>query len=223
VPKRSYGQYCGFARALEALGERWALMLVRDLLVGPRRFTDLRHGMPGIPTNILSARLKELEAAGVVRRRVLPRPDGSVVYELTPYGQELEEIVVALGRWGAKSLAQPRSGETVTPNSLIMALRTTFRPERAVGLTCGYELRSGDLVLHARIRDGVLSAGAGPLPDADLVIETGPALRALMAHELSPAEAIENGSVRLQGDRALLDTFVELFRIDPLPAHAGAA
>src|SRR5215470_4843058 len=106
---RTYGQYCGFARALEVVGERWAMLVIRDLLVSPKRFTDLHNGLPGIPTNVLTARLKELEQAGVIQRRVLPRPTGSVIYELTEYGAELENVVVQLGRWGAKSLGDPRS------------------------------------------------------------------------------------------------------------------
>src|SRR3979411_3221280 len=105
---RAYGQYCGFSRALEAVGERWALLIVRDLLVGPKRFTDLLHGLPGIPSNVLTVRLKERENAGVARRRVLPLPARAVVYELTEYGLELEDVGVALGRWGAESLG--RSG-----------------------------------------------------------------------------------------------------------------
>ena len=100
---RTYGQYCGFARALEVVGERWALLIIRDLTVGPRRFTDLRRGLPGIPTNILAARLKELELAGVVRRRVLPRPAASVVYELTEYGAELEEVVSSSSAGGERN------------------------------------------------------------------------------------------------------------------------
>src|SRR4030088_766323 len=104
VKTRPYGQYCGFARALEVVGERWALLIVRDLLIGPKRFTDLLRGLPGIPSNVLTARLKELEDAGVVRRRVLARPARAVVYELTEYGLELDAAVVELGRWGAKNL-----------------------------------------------------------------------------------------------------------------------
>ena len=103
MARRTYGQSGGLAQALEIIGERWALFIVRDLLAGPSRFTDLRSGLPRIATNVLSARLKQLEAAGVVRRRVLPRPDGSVVYELTDYGHELEDVVVSLDRWGARS------------------------------------------------------------------------------------------------------------------------
>jgi DNA-binding HxlR family transcriptional regulator len=213
MAKREYGQFCGLARAVEIVGERWALLIVRDLLVGPRRYTDLRQGLPRIPTNVLATRLKDLEHAGVVERRVLPRPDGSIVYELTPYGADLEPAVLALGRWGARSLGEPREGEIVTPDSLIMALRTTFHPDRAAGVTVGYELRMGDTTLHVRVHGVDLEVGRGPLPGADLVIETGPALGALMAGELTPAEAVADGQVALTGDPALLETFVELFKI----------
>src|SRR5260370_26666517 len=128
---RTYGQYCGFARALEIVGERWALLIVRDLLVGPKRFTDLHRGLAGIPTNGLTARLKELEHGGVIQRRLLPRPTGSIIYELTDYGKELEDVVVRLGRWGAKSLGEPRREEIITADSLVMAMRSTFRPDAA--------------------------------------------------------------------------------------------
>lgn len=216
--QRTYGQYCGLARALELVGERWTLLIVRDLLVGPRRFTDLRRGLPRIPTNILSARLKELDQAGIVRRRLLPRPPGSIVYELSEYGRSLDDIVLRLGRWGAQSLGESRPGEIVTAGSRVMALRSTFRPEAAGGLRASYEIRSGAIVIHARIDDGMLESGEGPLPDADLVIEAGPALKALLAGEITPAEAIESGSVRLTGDGGLLTRFVEVFQIPPRPS-----
>jgi DNA-binding HxlR family transcriptional regulator len=218
VKTRAYGQYCGFARALEVVGERWALLVVRDLLVGAKRFTDLLHGLPGIPSNVLTARLKELEHAGVVRRRVLPRPARAVVYELTEYGSELEAVVVELGRWGAKNLGDPRPHETITVDSLITALRSTFRGEAARGLRAGYELRVGEIVLHARVDDGRVAVGAGALPGADLAIEAGPGIRALMAGELSPAAAVETGMVHLTGDPELLTRFAQIFRIEPMPA-----
>jgi DNA-binding HxlR family transcriptional regulator len=211
--KRAYGQFCGLVRALEIVGERWALLIIRDLLVGPRRYTDLRQGLPKIPTNILSARLRELEEAGIVRRRVLPRPSGAVVYELTEYGAELEDVVLGLGRWGAKSMTEPGPDDIVTVDSLIMALRSTFRPEAAQGPDVGYELRVGPVVLHARVRDGRLEAAEGPLAGADLVIETGPAIKALMAGEVDPDDAIARGDVRLTGDPALLSRFAATFRI----------
>lgn len=219
---RAYGQYCGFARALEVVGERWALLVIRDLLVCPKRFTDLNRGLPGIPSNILTVRLKELEQAGVVRRRLLPRPARATVYELTEYGLELEEVVLQLGRWGAKSLGDPRPDEVVTADSLVTAMRTTFRPTAAGGLHARYELRLGETVIHACIADGKLDAAAGPLPDADLVIEAGPALKALMTGEMSPTEAIDSGSVRLTGAADLLNRFVEIFQIGPKPAAHSA-
>jgi DNA-binding HxlR family transcriptional regulator len=209
--KRDYGQFCGLARALEIVGERWALLIVRDLLVGPKRFTDLRQGLPRIPTNILSARLKELEDTQVVRRRVLPRPSGAVVYELTEYGHELDGIVVGLGRWGARSLTVPGPTDVITPSSMIMAMRTTFRPEAAKDAS--YELRLGEIVLHMRVAKGKLAIGEGPMPDAELRIDTGPGIKALMSGEVSPADAIKSGNVRVAGDKRLLARFVDTFRI----------
>jgi DNA-binding HxlR family transcriptional regulator len=213
VSRRAYGQYCGLARAVELVGERWALLIVRDLLVGPKRFTDLRRGLPRIPSNILAVRLKDLEDAGVVHRRLLPRPDGSVVYELTEYGAQLEEAVIALGRWGAKSLGEARPDEIITVDSMIMALRSTFRSETADGVRATYELRMGEVVVHATVADGRVEVGPGPLPDADMVIEAGPAIRALMAAEITPSEAVETGSLRVTGDARLLERFARTFRI----------
>jgi len=207
---------------MELVGERWAMLIVRDLLVGPRRFSDLLRGLTGIPTNILTARLKELEQAGVVRRRALPRPAGSVVYELTAYGLELEDSVVYLGRWGAKMLGEPRPDETITTDSLLMALRSTFRSEAARGVRAAYELRAGPIVIHARVNKGKVEVGEGPLPDADLVIEAGPGIKAVMAREVTAREAIDSGIVRLAGDPALLELFAKLFAIDPMPSERSS-
>jgi DNA-binding HxlR family transcriptional regulator len=220
VKSRAYGQYCGFARALEVIGERWAMLIVRDLLVGPKRFTDLLRGLPGIPSNVLTARLKEFEHAGIVRRRLLPRPERGVVYELTEYGLELDAVVYELGRWGAKSLGDPRPDETITLDSMITALRTTFHADAARGVRAGFELHVGEIVLHAKVDDGRIAVGEGTLPNADLVIHAGPGIRALMAGELSPQAAIDSATVQLTGDVALLTRFAEIFRIDPMPAKS---
>ena len=211
MSKRAYGQFCGLVRALELVGERWALLIVRDLLVRPRRYGDLRRGLPRIPTNILAARLRELEESGVVRRRLLDEPGGAVVYELTEYGRELDDAVARLSRWGARSLGEPRPGEIVTADSMIMALRTTFRAESA--RDGSYELRFGPVTIHARVADGGVEAGEGPLPGADLLIEAGPGIRALMAGEIDADEAITRGIVRVEGDPARLAAFAETFRI----------
>src|SRR6187399_425477 len=128
---RDYGQYGGITRALEIVGERWALLIVRDLLVGPRRYGELAAGLPRIPTNILAARLKELQDAGVIRRAPRSR---IIVYELTPYGRELEPVVLALGAWGIKALDDPRDEQVITPDSLTIDLRSAFRAQVAADL-----------------------------------------------------------------------------------------
>jgi DNA-binding HxlR family transcriptional regulator len=213
VSKRVYGQYCGFARALELVGERWALLIVRDLLVGPKRFSDLQRGLPKIPSNILTSRLKELEEAGIVQRRLQPRPSNGVFYELTEVGSDLEDAVMALGRWGAQRLGEPRPGEIVTEDAMVMALRTTFQPEAAGRTRASYELRLGDIVINAKVANGRASVVAGPLPGADLIIETGPAVRMLLAREVTPEQALKKKLVRITGDPKLLDRFVRMFRI----------
>jgi len=197
------------------VGERWTILIVRDLLVEPKRFTDLLRGLPGIPTNGLTARLKELERDGVVHRRTMQRPDHSVVYELTAYGRELQEAVDALGRWGAKALGDPREGEVLTLAAMLTAMRATFQPA-ARGVRATYELRLGDIVFHLRIAGRKLNVAAGPLPGADLVIETGPVVRMLLSGELSASDAVARGLVKIVGDIALLEQFTRMFRIEAL-------
>jgi DNA-binding HxlR family transcriptional regulator len=219
---RCYGKYCGLAHALELVGERWALVLVSDLIRGPKRFSELQRGQPRIPSNVLSARLKELEDAGIVRRRVLPRPASGIGYELTEYGRELEEVVLRLGLWGAKSMTEPRPEDVVTADTLLLALRSTFRPEEARGLRVSYELRLGEIVVHARVDDGELEVDEGPLINADLVLETDQALHPLLTGELDPGEAIKSRGVRIIGKRELLDGFVDVFHIPPMPVAIPA-
>jgi DNA-binding HxlR family transcriptional regulator len=214
--RREYGQFCGLARALELVGERWALLIIRDLLVGPRRFTDLHRGLPRIPTNVLAARLREMEDGGVVRRRLASRRPSGVVYELTEYGRALDAVVLKLGRWGASSLGEPREDEIVTGDSLVMALRSTFDPTAAKRLRATFELHVGEIVIHARVREGRVEVGEGSIPNADVRIEAGLELRAVMAGEISVAEARRRGALRAKGKRALLDRFVALFPIPPL-------
>jgi DNA-binding HxlR family transcriptional regulator/putative sterol carrier protein len=219
---RTYGSYCGIAYALELVGERWALLVIRDLILGPKRFTDLRRGLPRIPSNVLSARVKELESAGIIRRRLVPRPESGVVYELTEFGQELEDVVLRLGRWGARTLGEPRPEDTVNADSMMLALRATFRPEAARGLRASYELRLGEIVFHARVDKGALEVAEGPLPDADLTLETDLALRRLMSGELSPRDAVKNGKVRIVGKIDLLERFAEIFPIPSAPVALPA-
>jgi DNA-binding HxlR family transcriptional regulator len=224
MPTHAYGQFCGLARALEIVGEPWALFIVRDLLVSPKSFGELRQGLPLMTGAVLAARLEELEHAGVIRRRVPSLPKEAATFELTWYGGELEEILLGLSRWGARTLGGPRPEEIITPESIVLDLRTTFRPDAARRLRVSYVVELGDIVVHARIEDGRAEVAKGSLPDADLIIEAGPALKALMAGEISPREAIEAGSIRLRTgstcahpDPGLLAWFVEIFHIPPAP------
>jgi len=217
---RTYGQFCGLARALEIVGERWSLLVVRDLMLGPKRFTDLRQTLPRIPVSILTSRLNELEEAGVVRRRVLPQLDAGVVYELTEYGNELDHIVLDLGLWGARSLTYPRADEVFTLDTAIISLYTTFQEEAAAGVHVNYELHhlGGEMIVHAMVDDGALKAAAGALPAADLVIEPqGPAILDLFNGKLAAQDAIHSGKVRIDGDPAHLELFTRLFHIPPAP------
>ncbi len=220
---RSYGQYCGVTTAVELVSERWALLIIRDLLVGPHRYTDLKQGLPRIPTNILSSRLKELQEGGVVRRVPLARC--GLVYELTEYGRELEPIVLALGRWGLRSMGEPKGDDIVTPDSLTMCLRAAFRPEFA-SVSLDFQIRVDAVELRAQASDGELKvvqiappappvAGSLPSSEPELRFATGPGIRHLIAGALTPAQAVERDVVTiLKGDLKLLERFTDLFRID---------
>lgn len=219
---RKYGQFCGVARALELVGERWGLLVVRDLILGPKRFTDLRQTLPRIPSSILSARLNELEQAGVVRRRVLPQLDAAVVYELTEYGSELETVVLQLGLWGARSLASEPGDDVFALDSAILSLYTTFRPEFASGIQVSYELRyAEDMVIHALVDDGVLKVAEGPYPEADLVVWPQASMKPFFSGEIGAAEALHEGIVEVKGDSALLGLLADLFHIPPAPQQSA--
>jgi DNA-binding HxlR family transcriptional regulator/putative sterol carrier protein len=213
MTRRSYGQFCGVSRALEAVGERWALLIIRDLLVEPKNIVDLQAGLPRIPTDILATRLRDFERVGVVRRQSAEAGEPAV-YELTEYGQQLDEIILQLGRWGAQMLGNPRPEEIVTTDSMIMALRTVFHPAPAQGVRVAYELRIGDVVLHAQVDDGEVRVAAGPFPGADLILEPGKFLHGLLTGEVDPDRAIADGMVEVAGDTALLRLFTEIFHID---------
>ncbi|MGJ6980784.1 winged helix-turn-helix transcriptional regulator [Aestuariimicrobium soli] len=223
---RSYGQYCGVTTAVELIGERWALLIVRDLLVGPRRYTDLKQGLPKIPTNILSTRLKELQDSGVVRRVPLPRC--GLVYELTDYGRELEPVVLALGRWGFRSMGDPGDDDVVTPDSLTMALRTAFQSAVAAERPrADYELHVGEVVLRAIVRGDRLSVvqvdsgrpvdparSSSVSGEADVVIAAGPGIRRVISGELTADDALAQGVWEVvSGESALLEQFAETFHI----------
>jgi DNA-binding HxlR family transcriptional regulator len=207
VTSRTYDQFCGVARALDLVGERWALLIVRDLLLGPKRFTDLRNGLPRIGTNVLAARLQELERAGVVQRRVLPPPAASTVYELTDYGRSLEGPLLALGRWGALSMGTRQPGQALRSEWLAVALKAFFRPEAAADLQAVVELRFEDGTFVARVDHGSLLVEPGSPNGADLVLRTEiETLIGFLAGADVPAAALAP-----EGDTALLERLPQLF------------
>lgn len=219
---RSYGQYCGVTAAVELVTERWALLIVRDLLVGARRYTDLKQGLPKIPTNILAARLKELQQGGVIRRVPLARC--GLVYELTDYGHQLEPIVLALGRWGFQSMGDPKADDIVTPDSLTIALRTAFRPA-LMAAELDFQMQVGDVALRAQVSNGELQvfqiappappvAGSLPSGEPELRFATGPGIRYLIAGTMTPAQAVKQNVVTIhKGNLKLLERFAPLFQI----------
>ncbi|MFE6617056.1 winged helix-turn-helix transcriptional regulator [Amycolatopsis sp. NPDC057786] len=216
---RTYGQFCGLARALEIIGERWSLLVIRDLVLGPKRFDQLQQGLPKIPMSILSTRLNELERHGVVQRRVLSQLDAGVVYELTEYGSDLDQVVLQLGLWGARSLSDPTADDLFTLDSAVLSLYTTFQPDAALGVRCAFELHyGGEMVIHAVIEDGELTAGEGPHPDPDLVIEPrGPVMLKLLNGEMDAASALTSGAVAVKGDPDKLELFTRMFHIPSAP------
>jgi DNA-binding HxlR family transcriptional regulator len=204
---RTYGEHCAVARALDVVGERWALLVVRELLLGPKRFTALRAGLPNAKPSVISHRLRELEEAGVVRRRKLAPPAGAWVYELTDDGQDLEPIVTAIGNWGARVPTRP--GAVHGSDSLVLALKSRFDPEAAAGLDGRYELRLADDRYRIEVSEGGMTARRGELEAPDAVIETDP--ETLGAMLLGERRLDEPGGVTIAGDRDLATRFLALY------------
>jgi DNA-binding HxlR family transcriptional regulator len=208
--KRSYDDPCGLARALDLVGERWALLVVRELLLGPKRFTDLRLGLPTASQNVLSYRLHELEEAGVVRRRRLGPPASTWVYELTERGSELEPAVLHLARWGSRTPLT--SDAELSTDALILALRTTFDPAAGGDLRASYELRLGNDRFHAGVADGRIELSRGGADRPDAVIETSATtLRSLVFGGRSLADAQRSGDLKLEGHHEAAARFLGLF------------
>jgi DNA-binding HxlR family transcriptional regulator/putative sterol carrier protein len=219
---RTYGDGCAIARALDLVGERWALLVVRELLLGPKRYTDLRRGLANASPNVLSQRLGELERAGVVRRRKLPPPAGARVYELTDWGLELEETVMSLGRWAARSPTPPSDAPIVSADSIILALRARFDSEAAHGLRASYELRLGEDRFRIEVADDEMEVARGDADQADAMIDTDPnTLNAVLWGDRPLAEAQRSGKMTTEGDKTAVERFVRLFPM-PEPAAAGS-
>lgn len=213
--RRRYDDGCAVAHALDMIGERWALLIVRDLLLGPKRFTDLQSGLPGAGPNILAQRLRDLQEVGVVRRHTLPPPAGSRVYELTEWGAELGPVIAGLGRWGAASPVVPRAGR-FGADSIMVALRSFFRARPDAPWTASYEIRLGLNRFAVRVVDGALvEAARGEHHDRpDTVMDTDPGtLGELMAGALTVAGAADARRLTLTGDAAAAQRLLDAARM----------
>ena len=207
--KRAYDDACGTAHGLELIGDRWALLVLRELLLGPRRFSDLKTDLPGISANVLTQRLAELEERGLLRRTRLPPPAAREVYEATPWGLEVEPVIQALGRWAARS---PRHDATLplSPVSILTSFRTMIDEDRAKGFDgrIGFRLKGADD--FARVRKGRIRVGRGPVEGCDAVVTATPEELAAVVYGGAPFETL-----RVEGDEALARRFVTLFVLPP--------
>ena len=212
--KRTYGDRCGVARALDLVGERWALLVVRELLLGPKRFTDLRAGLPHVGPDVLAQRLRDLEQSGLVRRGTLPPPAGSRIYELTERGRELEPVVIALGRFGSVAPFPP--GEAgIGVDAVVIALKSLFAPAAADGMAASYELGLGEQRFRLDVADGRIEIARGSAPAPDATLETDPGtLASVLWHGRKLDEARRAGDLAIAGDRTAVTRLLALF---PLP------
>jgi DNA-binding HxlR family transcriptional regulator len=206
---RSVQDGCGIAHAMDLLGQRWSLLVVRELLLGPKRFTDLRAGIPDISPNVLGQRLRELQASGIVRRRKLAPPAAAQVYELTEWGRELEPAILALGRWATASASFPRDAQ-MGPDSLVLALKSVFDPGKAHGLDATYELRLGEIPFRLRLEGGRFEAARGEADAPDAVIGSDAnVIAGIVFGNGRLGKAVDSGAVRIDGSRRAVNA---LFR-----------
>jgi DNA-binding HxlR family transcriptional regulator len=213
VGRRKYEDGCAIAQALDVIGERWALLVVRELVLGPKRFTDLLAGLHGVSSDVLTQRLRDLSDAGVVHRRRLGPPAAAWVYELTEWGAELEDIILELAEWVHKS-PHMRYDLPLGPDSLMLSLKTRFQSPAAEGMSASIGLSFGDVHFGVRIADGQLAIVRGDADDPDLILDTDEAtLLSLLNPDGSVDDAVSSGRLRLTGDRALADRFRSLFPV----------
>ncbi len=217
VAKRTYHQYCALAQALDRIGERWTLLIIRQLLIGPRRFRDLLADLPGIGPNLLSARLRTLTRQGLIRRARLPPPDGSAVYELTEVGRGLEAAVVALAQWGRIFLGKARRGQTFRPDWALLAMKANFRPDAARGVRETYEYRIEGQTFNVRIDEGRLVTQLGTSDSADMILSSdAPTFLAVGTGQLDPQEAVRSGRMKVEGKAGALERSLRIFGVPPL-------
>jgi len=208
---RNYGQACSVANFLDRLGSRWTLLIIRDLLIGPRRYKDLLEGLAGIGTNLLARRLQELQALEVIEKS-RDTDTAGVVYVLTEKGQALEPAIMSMAVWGMQHLRADSAGKLNRPDLLVVAFRAAFNANQAEGISESYELRIGETVFHAQVDNGKLSTGLGTAEHPALVYITDEETFDRLAFgELSPESARENGVLEIIGDESAFQRFLSVF------------
>ncbi len=220
--RRWYDDACGTAHALELVGERWSLMILRELMFGPRRFNDIRASLPGLSANVLTQRLETLEGHGLVIRSKLPPPASVQVYGLTDWGYEADQLLMVLGAWAARS---PCHDPTLplSKASLMLSFRTMFKAHLAADLKLSVGFRLGEETFMVRIEDGTLTPARAPVADADLVFTSTPEAMAGFVYGKIPLEAMEaSGAITIEGDRERALVFQALFNLPPKAAVRGA-
>ena len=212
---RSYNQFCPAARALDLVGERWTLLVIRELLLGPKRYTDLQGGLPGIGPNVLAERLRRLETAGVVQKRRLPPPAASMVYELTELGLGLQPALLDLFRWGLRLIETPTAEDTVRASYWLPAIQAAARPDSLpADVDDAYEFRIGDETASVIVKDGRIDVRQGPVDSPDVVLRTDASTFVMLGRgELSPIEAVQAGRLVVEGNRAAAERCAALFDV----------
>jgi DNA-binding HxlR family transcriptional regulator len=212
---RTYGDGCGIARALDIVGERWAALVVRELIFGPLRYTDLQCALPTISTNLLSARLRELVDDGLIAKRQLSRPSAARVYELTDWGRELEPILLSLGAWGLRAPA-PRES-TLSPTSVMLFLRGAIAIDRQTPpLTVGIVLH--ERAFAVRAANGQIEIAPGKPEHADASIQCSPNMwYRLLCNELTLTASVRQGEAVTEGSRTHLQAIIDLVHYAPSP------
>jgi DNA-binding HxlR family transcriptional regulator len=210
-PKRSYGDGCATAYALDLVGERWALLVVREMLLGPKRFNDLRTDLPGVSPTVLAQRLRELDQAGIVRRRRLPPPACVRIYELTDRGRALEPVVYALGRWAVTSPRMPMDAP-LSNDATVLSMGVLFDPQAARGQTVRLNLRLGEHRFRVCVVDGRLDLARGMAECPDATVDTDVrTLGAVLRRTRMLADVLANGKFRIHGDAAAVHHLLVLF------------
>ena len=218
---RPYRHYCAVAKALDAIGERWSLLIVRELLTGPKRYTDLLTGLPGIATDMLATRLRDMEKAGIIVHRTLPPPAASTVYQLTPLGAGLGPAIAELARWGMQLLGDRDADDAFRGHWLAIPLSTMFCPDRAAGTTLTVQFDTDEGPLHARVDDRDVRVLPGPADAADVVVRAEvDTLVALVRDPATAAAATAAARIAVTGGRDAVRRFIAAFGMDTAPARA---